>query len=324
MITAPAITVLMPVYNGRAFIAAAIESVLRQTFTDFELLIVDDGSTDDTLAVIARFDDPRIQVLSQQRLGVAGALNTGIAAARADIIARFDADDICLPQRLAIQYAFLQQHPDHILVGADVDYIDAEGEYVFTCRLPAHTDTDIRALPYIICPFIHSVVMYRRAAVLEAGGYVVAAHGFEDHLLWHRLLPLGSFANLTEVLLQVRLNPGSVTMDDRWMPQDYLRVKAAVLRNGAITPEQAQQLPALLKEKHPMNFRMGAYYALLAKKYLWNNHQPRRARRALRQWLRLYPTHGSAYALYLLSFLPGGWIKSLYRRTSKSPLPYAD
>src|ERR1700761_7286076 len=96
----PQITVLMPAYNAGKYIAEAIASVLGQTFGDFELLIVNDGSTDDTLDIINSFDDKRIRVISQPNQGVAAALNTGLKHAKAEYIARFDADDICLPQRL--------------------------------------------------------------------------------------------------------------------------------------------------------------------------------------------------------------------------------
>ena len=100
----PKVTVLMPAYNAERYIADAIRSVLEQTFTDFELLIVNDGSTDDTAKVIASFKDPRVMLLSQQNKGVSAALNLGLSHARAPYVARFDADDICYPDRLKIQY----------------------------------------------------------------------------------------------------------------------------------------------------------------------------------------------------------------------------
>src|SRR5829696_8769351 len=108
----PAITVLMPAFNAAAFIAEAIRSVLAQDFSDFELLIVDDGSTDDTAAIVQGFSDRRIRLVDQPHRGIAAALNRGLYEARSPLIARFDADDICFPTRLRLQHEFLKQNPD--------------------------------------------------------------------------------------------------------------------------------------------------------------------------------------------------------------------
>src|SRR4051794_28992126 len=115
------VTVLMPVYNGERYIAAAIRSVLDQTFSAFELLIVNDGSTDETLEVIHSFADQRVKVIDQQKGGVAKALNTGLAYATGQYIARFDSDDICFPNRLAEQVKFLDYNSDHVVVGSDAE-----------------------------------------------------------------------------------------------------------------------------------------------------------------------------------------------------------
>src|ERR1700755_1199399 len=118
METNPMITVLMPAYNAEHYIAEAIASVLQQTYANFELVIVNDGSTDGTRNIIKTFRDPRIKLIDQANMGVAAALNTGLGHARAPYIARFDADDICYPERLEKQLDFLQSNPDYILVGS--------------------------------------------------------------------------------------------------------------------------------------------------------------------------------------------------------------
>ena len=138
--TDPQITVLMPAYNAEKYIGEAIASVLNQTFTDFELLIINDGSTDTTKQIIDSFTDSRIRLINQTNQGIAAALNIGLLNAKADLIARFDADDICMPERLMIQYNFLSDHPDYIIVGADADFIDMNGNFVYTRSLPAHTN----------------------------------------------------------------------------------------------------------------------------------------------------------------------------------------
>src|SRR5687768_3609783 len=111
------VTVLMPVYKGERHIAEAIDSVLAQTFRDFELLIVNDGSTDGTAAIVKAYNDQRIVLLSRPNGGVSAALNTGLEQARGEYIARFDADDVCYPHRLQVQYDFLRSHPDYVMVG---------------------------------------------------------------------------------------------------------------------------------------------------------------------------------------------------------------
>ncbi len=212
----PRITVLMPVYNAGKYIGEAIRSVMEQSFTDFELLIVNDGSTDDTLSVINTFSDARIRVINQENKGVAAALNKGLSHARAPYIARFDADDICYPERLQVQYDFLTANTSYSLVGASVDYIDVTGHYVFTYHPTGRNSEEMHRLVYRVCPFIHSSVFYKKEAVLRMGGYNEHAYTFEDHLLWAKLLKQENACNLQEVLIKVRLNPESVTIDERW------------------------------------------------------------------------------------------------------------
>src|ERR1700751_4565114 len=114
----PQITVLMPAYNAGTYIREAITSVLQQSFKNFELLVVNDGSTDDTLSIALSFYDPRIIVINKDHAGIASALNTGLKLASAPYVARFEADDICLPNRLETQLDFLHDHPEYVLVGS--------------------------------------------------------------------------------------------------------------------------------------------------------------------------------------------------------------
>src|ERR1700761_448098 len=120
----PHISVLMPAYNAEKYIGTAINSLLKQTFSSFELVIINDGSTDNTINIINAFNDKRIKLVDQQNKGIAAALNHGLKIARAPYIARFDADDICMPERLEVQYNFLSMNPDYVIVGSDADYID--------------------------------------------------------------------------------------------------------------------------------------------------------------------------------------------------------
>src|SRR5438445_6181006 len=159
------ITVLMPAYNAGKYIREAITSVLEQTYRDFELLIINDGSTDDTISVVLSFNDPRIVLVDQDHHGIAQALNTGLRLADTYYIARFDADDICMSDRLEKQFNFLEDHPDYILVGSDAEYILEHGDFLFSFKCIAHSNEEAQRNMYVYCPFIHSSVMYKRDEV---------------------------------------------------------------------------------------------------------------------------------------------------------------
>src|SRR5690606_5635129 len=120
------VTVLMPAFNPGKYLPEAIESILSQTYSDFEFLIINDGSTDDTLEVIKSYKDSRIRLISRENKGLINTLNEGIDAASGQLIARMDADDICLSTRLEKQVKFFDEHPDHVLVGAEANVVDKE------------------------------------------------------------------------------------------------------------------------------------------------------------------------------------------------------
>jgi glycosyltransferase involved in cell wall biosynthesis len=309
----PKISVLMCAYNAGRYIGQAIASVLAQTFLDFELIIVNDGSTDETEAVIRLFDDPRMVVIHQPNKGIAEALNTGLAAARSEFIARFDADDICYPHRLEKQYSFLVANPGYCIIGSAADYVDQKGEFVFTHTPAAQDNEAIQAIKKQQCPFIHSSVLYKRSLILECGGYNAHAHSFEDHLLWVEVLKKAKGINMPEPLLQVRLNPGSLTIDEKWRTREFLQIKQRALLLESISEKEGAQLLEILKEQDNPQIKEGAYYALLSKKYLWNNYQPGKARRNLRKVLALNRTHWNSYLFYLISFFPEALVQKLYR-----------
>jgi glycosyltransferase involved in cell wall biosynthesis len=308
----PLVTVLMPAYNAADYIAEAITSVLEQSFANFELLIVNDGSTDNTVEVIRCFNDERIVLINRENGGVAEALNTGLKHARADYIARFDADDVCHPTRLELQYDFMRSNPDYIILGSAADYMDMCGNYVFNYQPPAHSNEHLQLLNCTLCPFVHSTVFYKRQAVIDAGGYNKNALGFEDHLLWRSLVKKGKVFNFSQSLIRVRLNPKSVTIDERWCAKEFLNIKYSAIQKGAISDRQGADLYRIALERHRPNVKQGAYYALLAKKFLWNNHQPVKARQNLKQAILVNRFDVASYALFMLSFLPGGLLLKLY------------
>jgi glycosyltransferase involved in cell wall biosynthesis len=310
------LSILMPAFNAGKYIREAIGSILCQTFTDYELIIVNDGSTDDTSDIISSFEDDRIHEIKCPHRGVAASLNTGLAHARGKYIARFDADDICHPHRLERQFVFLEQHPDYVLVGSDAEYIMEDGEHLFRFSCPAHTDKEIRQQVYRICPFIHSAVMYNKQAVINAGGYPVYAHNFEDYLLWTQLLTKGKLHNLPEPLLKVRFNASSVTIDEKWRGRRFRRLKRDIIRKGSISRDEGEALLAIIRKQDSHSIKEGAYHALCGKKLLVNNYQPLKARKHICFAIRYNPIRLDNYALLAASYLPHSVITWLHGKGS--------
>lgn len=208
----PVVSVLMPAYNAAAYLAAAVESLLGQSFGDFELIVVDDGSTDATDEVLAGIRDPRVVVHRQpENRGLVAALNLALVMARGRYIARQDADDLSLPQRLAAQVEELDRRADLVLLGTAYQVIDSDCE-VTACHRPPASDTEIRWQMLFHNAFAHSSVMIRRSA-LEAGGlrYEESRVPAEDYFLWSRLLELGRAGNLTEPMIQRRIHPHQIS-----------------------------------------------------------------------------------------------------------------
>lgn len=309
----PKVTVLMPAYNAGKYISDAIRSVLDQSFTDFELLIVDDGSSDDSVSVIRSFNDPRIHLLIQRNSGISVALNTGLAESKGVYIARFDADDICLPQRLDRQVLFLDGHPAHLVIGSDAEYIAENGEHLFDFQCAGHSYRDILGNLYKVCPFIHSAVMYRKDAILRAGGYSLHAHNFEDYLLWVQVLRLGKGCNLHEALIKVRINPASVTIDEKWRGVRFRRLKQEIIQKGFVTKEEGEELGLIIKSQERRNIKQGAYHALCGKKFLADNYRPAKARWHVTRAIQHNPLRWDNYAMLAVSFLPPKWIRWLHR-----------
>ena len=182
----PKVSVVMPAYNAEAYIGAAMESILSQSFGDFEFLILNDCSTDGTEAIIKSYDDPRIVYLKNEKnLGVAATLNKGLAAAQGEYIARMDADDFSLPQRFEKQVAYLDAHPEVAVLGTQVQFFSDRGDGEPFCYLgsPAQLKIDLLFASAIA----HPSVMLRRQVILDMGGYDRQFEGLEDYELWCRI-----------------------------------------------------------------------------------------------------------------------------------------
>jgi hypothetical protein len=208
----PAVTVLLPVRNRAAALGEAARSILLQRFTDFELLIVDDGSDDETGEVAAALaeKDLRVRVIRQERLGLVAALNRGIGEARSPLIARMNADDVAYPERLELQVAVMRRRPSLALLGSGWRVIGAGG-VVRRVVLPPETDAGLRVAMGSGNALAHPTVMIRREAVLRVGGYRPDFVAAEDVDLWLRLLDRYEAACLPEVVLDHLEQPGRLT-----------------------------------------------------------------------------------------------------------------
>jgi glycosyltransferase involved in cell wall biosynthesis len=205
------LSVVLPAYNAAEFLRPAIESILAQTFDDFELIVIDDGSTDNTAEILASFDDSRIRLEPNHRnIGLIATLNKGLRLATAPLVARQDADDISAPNRFALQVEHLQANTNTVAVGAAMNLVDAEDQFIkqwvyptspLLCRWQALFDS----------PMGHSVSMFRRDAVLSAGGYSPDHKYAEDYDLWTRLQESGAIENLEMPLVEYRVHEDSVS-----------------------------------------------------------------------------------------------------------------
>lgn len=206
----PTISVVMPVHNAAPYIEESVHSILSLEPSDFEFIIVDDGSTDDSVARIEAIQDPRIRIIRQPNQGVAQALITGMAHARAAVIARHDADDVALPGRLSAPLGLLRARPEIGIVGAAATITDAEGRPKGALR-HAQDDASLRYAALFDSPFVHPTVMFRREAYDLAGGYRNDPAVFEDHDLWRRMAKVTRLANINDVLLRYREIPASAS-----------------------------------------------------------------------------------------------------------------
>ncbi|WP_341835857.1 glycosyltransferase [Chitinophaga pollutisoli] len=211
---APLISVILPVYNGGPFLRQTLEALLAQTLEDFELLVINDGSTDDSEATILSFTDPRIRYLPQSNQGFIASLNRGIAEARGKYIARIDADDVCLPLRFEQQAALLNDRPEVAVVGCFIIFIDENGKEtgIWPEDRACVSNEQIRqALPHFNC-IAHPGVM-GRTEIFRQYPYRASQQHIEDYDLWLRLAGDDKvIVKLPQPLLLYRVHTGSVTV----------------------------------------------------------------------------------------------------------------
>lgn len=221
------VSVVMTVYNGARYLASTIESVLDQSLQDFEFIIVDDGSTDESAGIIARYAaiNPRIRVIRQANCGISRALNAGVNAASAPFIAPIDQDDVALPDRLAHEVAALEADPSLVCVGGWYKVIDGRGRYLTTFRVPAENDEIQRLILRGHAAICHPGCMVRRDAMLKVGAYRPEFDLAQDLDLYLRLGEVGRLANLQVPVLKYRLH--AAASSERKCAEQRARARAA-------------------------------------------------------------------------------------------------
>ncbi|MFN6038623.1 MAG: glycosyltransferase family 2 protein, partial [Bacteroidota bacterium] len=216
----PEISVLMSVYNSDQFILDSISSVLNQTFSNFEFIIIDDGSTDNSLNIIKSISDDRIRLfVNNQNRGLIFSLNKGVELAKGKYIVRMDSDDLCFPNRLELQYNFMQTHPEIGVCGSDYD------NFSETFYKSCHTIKGSEVLKVWLLfstPLCHPTVIIRKS-ILPKDPYDVNFLHVEDYELWTRLALTSSIENLPETLLKYRHHPAQVSNEKR--SEQLIRVK---------------------------------------------------------------------------------------------------
>lgn len=277
----PAVSVVMPVYNQQPYVEAAIRSVLEQTFDDFELIIIDDGSTDASLLILQRLaaSDGRIRIYTQENHGRAVTRNRGVNLARAELLAMLDPDDIAMPERLALQVEYMQAHPECVALGAQFDSVCMEGITLFTSNLPLdHLTIETYLLEDDGQALSQGVSMFRRSVCLTAGGYNEQYEAGEDTDLFLRMALKGELANLPQVLLQYRQHPKS-SVNTEGLPEyvNYReRIEYAWQQRGKQLPADFQHWSQSVTEKNSEQLMLQwGWNALkrkeftVAKRYVW-------------------------------------------------------
>ena len=198
----------MPVYNGAMYIDKTIQSVLKNNFKDFEFIIIDDGSTDNTSEIVQKFNDKRIKYYKKQNSGIAETLNFGLKKSNFELVARIDSDDLINSKRLEKQLNYFKNNRVDVL-GTNAYLIDSNDKVLGKTRFPSTHQQIKKKLEKMECPIIHPSVMYKKSKVLSVGGY--REKYADDYELWLRLIKFSTFNNLSDSLLYLRKHSNNLS-----------------------------------------------------------------------------------------------------------------
>lgn len=310
------VSVITAVKNGMPYISETINSVLNQTFSDFEYIILDDGSTDNTKDAVLAFKDSRIKFIEQPNSGVAKARNMAIQHSSGKYLAIVDADDVWHPEKLALQVQFLEDHGEYVLVGSFVNIIDKEGDYLYTEKKPI-TDEENRILLNERNAWTHSSTLFRRSTFDDVGGYYEPVQQFfEDYILMYQLAKRGKVYQIPQVLADYRIVPGSLS--NKTETPTFVEIKKKAIKDGFLEDKDIQYL---LSEK-AKNFsspemKQGQYYLYLGRSFLFHNFNRIKAKGYLKQSLEYNSGNKTAKIYFWMAMLcPQFCIQFIYNRMS--------
>jgi len=297
----PDVSVICAVKNGARYIAETIHSVLGQTFTNFEFIIVNDGSTDATAEIINSFSDARIIPINQQNSGVGAARNRALALAKSTYVAFVDADDVWLPHKLQVQIDFLKSHQQYDMVGAWCRIMDAEGNYLYTERKPETHAANWHALQTKNV-FTPSSMMVKTNAIRAIGGFCEERFScfFEDYILNYQLAKNGECHQLQQSLIYYRIVPASGSR----MCVHYYGLKqvfSTVQRGYPL----AEELEVLLKPiaKPSEKTKMANYYLFLGRSCLFHNFNRSKALQFCTKSIKLAPANKQIWIYFLMALM---------------------
>lgn len=295
----PLISVLMPVHNAEDYLREALDSLWLQTERDFEVIVVDDGSNDGSAEILAQAAeiDTRLRIFKIEHGGVTAALNTGLAKARGQLIARMDADDICEPDRFERQIASLENQPNTVAVGSAVTVIDEDGWTICPDYFPTDHNAILARMFQGRSAMSHPTVMIRAKPLRRVGGYDPSYMVAQDFDLWLRLTEVGELANLAQALLRHRVHPRSVGGRKRRSQQSA--VIRALVKHGERT-ERPIDPPKQPKRKMITALQQRAAWA----RWAWRSGEAATARKHALAVLRRQPWHLELWAvLWRLRFI---------------------
>jgi len=291
------VSVIMAVYNGERFLEETIESVLGQTFTDFEFVIVNDGSIDHSAEILDRYkrQDSRIVIVSQANCGIADSLNRAISISRSELLAHIDADDRALPSWLERQLDFLARHPDCSVVSSYAHLINSAGRRIGKSQNVVDVDKGRAEMnPNHFLDIVHSTVLMRKSDVLVTGGYRKGFLGVEDRDLWGRIVTAGMMIRCnSELLVEYRLHSGSITVSKLKKSEERRGINVNVVRrmrgerefSPSETEEWFRSRPFAEKFTDQRRVFSGRYFRSASRHY------------ADRRWLKFLWTFGVATAI---------------------------
>lgn len=307
----PFLSVILPVYNGEKYLADAIDSVLVQTYINFELIIINDASTDGSLKILESYlkRDPRIRVITRANRGLPATLNEAVDNSQGKYIVRMDQDDICHPDRFLIQMEFLLNHSDVVAVGSAAIYIDQDGRMI--CTYFPDTEDEVLRKKFPESPFVHPSVMFSKEAFYNSGKYTEKMRwGGEDVTLFERMSRIGKLHNLNVPLIYYRLMPGSMSRK----PAVFRNLLSKIIEDEIAGINVSKERFEALQRQYKSIDRSKAifdYHFEVAKLYIWSGGDRVKIFIHLNKCFLQHNTLKVFFA-YLLALLPRYMVRKIY------------